>query len=239
MTSRIPHNAANDNRFHAFPFARPTPRLNLIQCAPAEPAPFARIAHLAPFADFEFPIAHSEADLADAAVLVERCYGRRGYPAQRPESIHGETTLLARWAGRLVGTVTVRCGVTQRLNAEAGFAEHVGALREQGCRLIEYTRFAIDREALTRNGQDIGLAFELMRRALHLGRVSLAATDAVIEVNPRHVRYYQRAFGFRVFGNERVCERVGAPARLLHLNLSETTVGVTTKPANRPVLAVH
>ena len=26
--------------------------------------------------------------------------------------------------------------------------EHVGALREQGCRLIEYTRFAIDRDAL-------------------------------------------------------------------------------------------
>lgn len=239
MTPRIPHNAANDIRFHAFPFARPTPRLTLIQGARTAPTSFERIAHPAPFADFEFPLAGTEADLAAAAALVERCYGRRGYPAQRPESTAGEATLLARWSGHLVGTVTVRCGVTQRLNAETGFAEHVGALREQGCRLIEYTRFAIDRDALASAGQDIDLAFELIRRALRLGRVSLEATDAVIEVNPRHVRYYQRAFGFRVFGNERVCERVGAPARLLHLNLSDTTVGLTTEPANRPVLAVH
>ncbi|AOF83181.1 hypothetical protein BSY238_600 [Methyloversatilis sp. RAC08] len=231
MTTRVPQNAANDTRFHAFPFARPTPRLTLIQVAAQTPC--AQHAHRAPFADFEFPIARSEVDLAAAAALVERCYGRRGYPAQRPESTTGETTLLARWAGRLVGTVTVRCGVTQRLHAETGFAEHVGALREQGCRLIEYTRFAIDRDVLSRAGQDTDLAFELIRRALQLGRVSLAATDAVIEVNPRHVRYYQRAFGFRTFGAERRCERVGAPARLLHLNL------VATDSANRPRLALH
>ncbi|MBL8475113.1 MAG: hypothetical protein JNK71_03465 [Methyloversatilis sp.] len=233
MTPPVLHHAANDPRFHAFPFARPTPQLALIQRAPATPTACAPIAHRAPCADFEFPLASSEADLAAAAALVERCYGRRGYPAQRPESTHGETTLLARWAGRLVGTVTVRCGDTQRLHAETGFAEHVGALREQGCRLIEYTRFAIDRDALVRTGQDIDLAFELIRRALQLGRVSLEATDAVIEVNPRHVRYYQRAFGFRVFGAERRCERVGAPARLLHLNLA------AADSASRPGLALH
>lgn len=233
MTPPVLHHAANDPRFHAFPFARPTPRLALIQRAPATPTACAPIAHRAPCADFEFPLARSEADLAAAAALVERCYGRRGYPAQRPESTHGETTLLGRWAGRLVGTVTVRCGDTQRLHAETGFAEHVGALREQGCRLIEYTRFAIDRDALVRTGQDIDLAFELIRRALQLGRVSLEATDAVIEVNPRHVRYYQRAFGFRVFGAERRCERVGAPARLLHLNLA------AADSASRPGQALH
>jgi hypothetical protein len=231
MTPRVLQHAANDTRFHAFPFARPTPRLTLIQAA--APTPCAQTAQRATPADFEFPIARSEADLAAAAALVEHCYGRRGYPAQRPQSTTGETTLLASWAGRLVGTVTVRCGVTQRLHAETGFAEHVGALREQGCRLIEYTRFAIDRDALARAGQDIDLAFELIRRALRLGRVSLEATDAVIEVNPRHVRYYQRAFGFRAFGAERRCERVGAPARLLHLNL------VAADSASRPGLALH
>ena len=68
---------------------------------------------------------------------------------------------------------------------------------------------------------------------LQLGRVSLEATDVVIEVNPRHVRYYQRAFGFRAFGAERRCERVGAPARLLHLNL------VAADSASRPGLALH
>jgi hypothetical protein len=38
-------------------------------------------------------------------------------------------------------------------------------------------------------------------------------------VNPRHVRFYRRVFGFAVAAAERVCERVGAPSVLLRLDL--------------------
>ena len=88
-------------------------------------------------------------------------------------------------------------------------------VRRQGRRLVEYTRFAIDRERALPDD----LAPQLMRRALLLGHVALGATDCVIEVNPRHARYYRREFGFRECGPERTCERVGAPARLLHLDM--------------------
>jgi hypothetical protein len=44
--------------------------------------------------------------------------------------------------------------------------------------------------------------------------------DIVIEVNPRHVRYYQRALGFTVMGPERLNRRVDAPAVLLRLDLA-------------------
>ena len=37
----------------------------------------------------------------------------------------------------------------------------------------------------------------------------------VIEVNPRHVRYYERMLGFEVIGPERMNPRVEAPAVLL------------------------
>jgi hypothetical protein len=42
----------------------------------------------------------------------------------------------------------------------------------------------------------------------------------LIEVNPRHVRYYQSMLGFEVVGGERHNSRVSAPAILLSLDLS-------------------
>src|SRR6185503_13907745 len=46
------------------------------------------------------------------------------------------------------------------------------------------------------------------------------ATDVVIEVNPRHVAYYQKLLLFEVCGPEKPCPRVnGAPAVLLRLDL--------------------
>ena len=46
-------------------------------------------------------------------------------------------------------------------------------------------------------------------------------TQLVIEVNPRHVGFYQKLLGFSIIGSEKSCERVNnAPALLLHLDLN-------------------
>ena len=45
-------------------------------------------------------------------------------------------------------------------------------------------------------------------------------TDLVIEVNPRHVKYYQRMLGFKAIAQPRMDTRVQAEATLLHLDLS-------------------
>jgi hypothetical protein len=44
----------------------------------------------------------------------------------------------------------------------------------------------------------------------------------VIEVNPRHVRYYQRMLGFQIMGPQRMNRRVLAPAVLLCLDFNHT-----------------
>jgi len=46
------------------------------------------------------------------------------------------------------------------------------------------------------------------------------STDLLIEVNPRHVKFYQALLGFTVVGEERMDPRVGAPAVLLRLDLA-------------------
>ena len=45
-------------------------------------------------------------------------------------------------------------------------------------------------------------------------------TDLLVEVNPRHVRFYERMLGFRQSGPERHCPRVDAPAVLMWLHLT-------------------
>lgn len=52
------------------------------------------------------------------------------------------------------------------------------------------------------------------------GRRLHGCSDLLIEVNPRHVRFYERMLGFRPVAEERVCPRVGAPAVLMWLPLA-------------------
>ena len=44
-------------------------------------------------------------------------------------------------------------------------------------------------------------------------------TDALIEVNPRHVRFYEQMLGFTRAADERMDESVRAPAILMRLDL--------------------
>ena len=44
----------------------------------------------------------------------------------------------------------------------------------------------------------------------------------LIEVNPRHVKYYEKILGFKVMGPQRMNLRVNAPAVLLCLSFSHT-----------------
>ena len=48
-------------------------------------------------------------------------------------------------------------------------------------------------------------------------------TDIVIEVNPRHRRFYERMLGFRKEGELKINPRVDAPAYLLRVNLAFVT----------------
>ena len=75
-------------------------------------------------------------------------------------------------------------------------------------------RLAIDEGADWRAALDA-----LVQSAYLITWVIQGLTHVVIEVNPRHVRFYQRVFGFVVGAAERFCERAGAPSVLLCLDL--------------------
>lgn len=168
-------------------------------------------------------IAVREEQMRAAEELVRRRYAWRGYQVssvQSPDTAASATppriVLLAESAGRMVGTLTVRPDATHGLLAEGTYADEIAGMRRDGHRIGELVKLAVEEGADWKAVLD-----SLVQSAYMITRVVLALTDVVIEVNPRHVRFYQRVFGFVVAASERVCERVGAPAVLLRLDLEQ------------------
>lgn len=50
----------------------------------------------------------------------------------------------------------------------------------------------------------------------------LGCNRIIIEVNPRHVSFYESSLGFQVMSEERLCPRVNVPAVLLMLDVAHT-----------------
>jgi hypothetical protein len=156
--------------------------------------------------------------------LVRRRYAWRGYrlSSDAPFTVEQATaripriTLLAENKGQLIGTLTVRPDSADGLFAEQTYPDEIAAMRRDGHRLGELVKLAVEEGADWKQALD-----SLVQSAYVITRVVHALTDVVIEVNPRHARFYQRVFGFVVAAAERVCERAGAPAVLLRLDLEQ------------------
>ena len=167
-----------------------------------------------------------------ASLLIERMYAWRGYrgaglEADDPHRI----TLTAADQGQVVGTLTIGidagidagtdAGIDAGINPGAGlmadhmYKDELDALRRDGARLCEVTRLAFDRSVQSRHA--LASVFHL---AFIYAREMHGCTDAVIEVNPRHRRFYERMLGFRQLGDLKTNARVNAPSYLLHVSLA-------------------
>lgn len=160
-----------------------------------------------------------------AARLVHRRYAWRGYTLQQTGNAddvsagdHEATrvTLLAEDQGTLVGTLTLRLDSPQGLLAEQTYGEEIEFVRSQGGQVGELVRLAME------EGVDWKPVLDALLQAIYLvGREVHSLTDVFIEVNPRHVRFHQRVFGFAATTAQRMCARVGAPSVLMHLDVEE------------------
>jgi hypothetical protein len=123
---------------------------------------------------------------------------------------------LAEDRGRLLGTLTVRLDSPQGLFAEESYRSEIGRLRSEGRKIGELVKLAVE------EGVDWRAALDaLVQSAYLVTRIVHALTDVLIEVNPRHVAFYRRVFGFVVAAGERLCARAGAPSVLMQLDLAQ------------------
>ena len=154
--------------------------------------------------------------------LVRRMYAWRGYRTEghRPPLDDPNRVTLAAWQyDEVVATLTLRRDSPGGLLADAHYGDVLEGLRRPDRVVCEVSRLAIDPDFSSRE-----LLHGLFSAALDYGREHFSASDAVMEVNPRHVRYYQRCLGFQQIGDVRQCQRVDAPAVLLHQEIEEITI---------------
>lgn len=167
---------------------------------------------------FRIKLAGSKDTHHHASVLIEKMYSWRGYAGSDDAgNAPNRITLNAVFQGSIYGTITVNVDSAIGLACEAVYPDAVQLLRGQGRRLCEFGRFAVEQSV--RSKRLLATLYHMVYIYAH--RLH-GCTDALIEVNPRHVAFYKRYLEFHVFGEERMCERVGAPAVLMRLDFDVT-----------------
>src|ERR1035437_2809138 len=164
--------------------------------------------------DFNVRVANSQESKNQVRALINQMYSWRGYRFETNIVGHHthQTTLQAYRGEDTLGTLSLNIDSENGLLADQLYQREIDTLRKRGAALCELTCLAISKQF----GSN-----ELLASLFHLihilGRSLHCATDAVIEINPRHSLYYQRLLGFRQIGEQTHCRRVNAPAVLLHI----------------------
>lgn len=166
---------------------------------------------------FKIHSANTHGQRNAASVLISRMYLTRGYvstalPSQPAPS---RITFTATEFNETIGTITIGFDSDSGLHVDDIFADETEAIRRQGRQICEFTKLAID--SVVKSKRVLASLFHVAYIFAH--RV-LGCDDLVIEVNPRHVRYYERMLGFKALGPPRHNPRVNAPAVLMRLRFS-------------------
>jgi hypothetical protein len=165
---------------------------------------------------FKIRVASSPKARREASSLVRKRYAGRGYLTSATLVNAHSCTFSAYDEGRLSGTLSLRLDSEDGLAADELYRNEMLVLRRQRRRICEFTRLAVDTTQLS---------YPVLAALFHtvfLFAQKLRGIDyAVIEVNPRHVGYYQRALGFQVLAGRRHNARVNAPAVLMGVQFAE------------------
>lgn len=163
---------------------------------------------------FGIRLADTDEGRNSASLLISKMYAMRGYNVARMEKDPSRITLSASDKGSVIGTVTLGLDSERGILADEIFGDHVDAWRARGARLCEITKLAFDPQVKSK------MALAALFHVLYIYAHYLhARTDVLIEVNPRHRRFYQAMLGFEDQAELRHNTRVDAPAYLMWLSV--------------------
>ena len=173
---------------------------------------------------FKIRAADSHGHRSSASILINKMYATRGYTTTGlpVASVPHKVTLVAEEKDQTVGTITVGFDSSSGLAVDELFRDEVNVMRWRGLRVCEFTKLAMDHAV--RSKRVLASLFHVAYIYAH----RLKEFDALlIEVNPRHVSYYERMLGFVVAGPERHNERVDAPAVLMSLDFAHARAQIS------------
>ena len=165
--------------------------------------------------EFKVRLATTEDRRKSASLLIEKMYSWRGYDADALSRDPNKITLIAYQDEKVVGTLTLGLDSPGGMVVDELYKRETDQLRAEGRVPCDITRLAVDQDVKSKS-----VLAALFHLSFIYGHNIHRATDFLIEVNPRHVLFYQRMLGFEPFGEEKICPRVNAPAVLLRLDLA-------------------
>jgi GNAT superfamily N-acetyltransferase len=182
---------------------------------------------------FKIRYAGTDGHQRSASFLVQRRYSWRGYNISFPAAMQANRiTLSAYDRDEVVATISIGLDSRSGLFVDALFTDELKSLRGPSRRVCEFTRLAIDEGLRSKR-----VIAALFHTAYIYARRIRTCTDLVVEVNPRHVKFYERMLGFHPFGPVRVDPRVQAPAILLHLDLRHAEAQIAKFGGNTELAA--
>jgi hypothetical protein len=167
---------------------------------------------------FGIRLADTEDGRNSASLLINKMYAWRGYgSAHKVEANPNRITLAASEKnGNTIGTVTLGIDSESGLLADEIFKDHLDAMRGSGAKICEITKLAFDHTVRSKHAL-AALFHTLFIYSYHIHD----RTHALIEINPRHRRFYESMLGFKRVGTVRENPRVHAPAYLLAVELAQ------------------
>jgi hypothetical protein len=166
--------------------------------------------------DISFSIVRDNKKFLSVHDLINDRYAWRGYGSNHSiTSDAHHTTFAAEADHEVISTITLAVDSEDGLAMDRTFADVADKVRrEPGTRICELTKLAFD--AGVRSKEVLAGLFHL---AFIYGTSTSDCTDLFIEVNPRHVRFYEMMLGFSCASSPRANASVGAPAQLMHLQV--------------------
>ena len=167
--------------------------------------------------EFRIRLANTEERRGMASILINKMYSWRGYEngGALPDDPNRITILAYAGSNIPIGTMSVGLDSPKGLYADEMYHEELEALRRQGRKICEFNRLAIDPAVKSKR-----IIASLFHICYLYPRALFGHTDGVLEVNPRHVRFYEKMLGFTQIGPERTCPRVHAPAILMRTDFA-------------------
>jgi hypothetical protein len=168
-----------------------------------------------PLRQFKIKTAASIVRRQSTNVLLRARYAFRGYTtvALPTDPKANRITLTALEDNTIIGTITIGLDGPEGMASEDVFGDVIADMRAKGRKVCEFTKLAVDPLSGTKR-----VLAALFHVAYIVGHRMRGFETLVMEVNPRHVKYYERMLGAKVAGESRLNRTVNAPAVLLSID---------------------
>ncbi|MBB5017346.1 hypothetical protein HNQ59_000610 [Chitinivorax tropicus] len=164
--------------------------------------------------EFKIRLADDAGQRSSASMLINKMYSWRGYSTSALSADPNRITLVAGDGEHTIGTISINFDSEIGLLVDQLYKDELDKMRAKERRVCEFIKLAVDGEVKSKR-----VLASLFHIATIFARNIRKATDIMIEVNPRHVKFYERMLDFTQIGEERLNHRVNAPAVLMGIDL--------------------